>query len=154
MTGTYKTHININPSAAGDASWDQVDTNFEILKEEINGFKTYKKKMEERRQTFTRVVLSEGAHPVTLLEPKDHENCKLIDAFVQVADNIDMDNTVQIKANGGYLTEKVPIKAGEKSGKIQSFDVDKHKNVGRYEKVVAIPNSVRKVIVITTWEEI
>lgn len=154
MKGEYKTHISTNPSAQGAANWRQVDINFEWLKEQIDDLKADVKMDSDRRQTFTRVVLCEGISPVTILEPQDHENCKLVSAFAQAADNVDLDNVIVLSADGGAIAKEATIKAGEKSGKVQSFNASKHITVGRYEKVVAIPNSVRKVIVVTEWQEI
>lgn len=155
MKGTYNKEIKLNPSARGEAGWEQVMTNFEWLKEHVDNIEKDIKMSSDRKVRFVRAILVEGISPVTLLEPKDHENCKLINAFAQAGDNIDMDNTLIIKSGGGsQLSESVTIKAGEKSGKTQSFNVDKHKTVGRFEKVVVVPSSVRKVIVSCIMEEI
>lgn len=154
MKGIYTTHISTNPSARGEASWGQVDINFEWLKEHIDDIEKDIKMSGDRKQTFTRVVLCEGISPVTILEPQDHENCKLVSAFAQAGDNVDLDNIIVLSADGGAIAKEATIKAGEKSGKVQSFNASKHITVGRYEKVVAIPNSVRKVIVVTEWQEI
>lgn len=154
MKGTYDKHIKINPSAAGEASWGQVDINFEWLEEQIDDIRADIKVSSDRKQRFVRAILVEGTYPVALLEPKDHENCKLVSAFAQAGDNVGMDNMLIIQGGTGNLTERVTIKDGEKSGKVQSFKVDLHKTVGRYEKVEIIPSSVRKVIVSTEWQEI
>lgn len=151
---SYNTHIKVNPGVAGDASWGQVDANFEWLKAHIDDLKADIKMVKERRPRFTRTILCDGIGQVIILNPKDHENCKLISAFAQAADNIVMDNIIVLAADGGAIAKEVVIKAGEKSGKVQRFDISKHASIGRYEKVVAIPNSVRKVIVTTEFEEI
>ena len=154
MKGRYVNDIKTNRSARGEADWDQVRTNFEWLEEQIGNIQADLKMMMDRRPRFTRAVLSEGINPVTILEPKDHENCRLVSAFAQAADNVALNNIIVLAADGGAIAKEVIIKAGEKSGKVQRLWVSKHATIGRYEKVVVIPSSVRKVIVTTEWEEI
>ena len=149
LNGFYEKEIAISPAAAGIIDWTQIKHTFRVIENHVLALEEEVKGLKQPRTVFVRTVLLEGGTE-TILEPRDHLNCRLVKAFVQVADNLKMENTVEVPK----LTEPKTLKAGEKSGKAQSMVVNEHRNVSRYEEIFVTTTSVRKTILVTTWREI
>ena len=139
----------------GDADFATIKKNFKDLEERLNEIIKELNAVMEQKEKFVRTVLVETTAPVTIIEAGDHSNLKIVSGFVMAGDNLKMDQTISIEnSKGQALVEPKTLKATEKSGKAQSFEVIAWRTIGKFDDVIVVPSSVRKAIVSILVEEI
>lgn len=144
--------FNYRPS--GDVGYSVIQSNFDKLQENLDTVNETLELIVSRNYSNSRAILVEGTSAVTLMEARDHNNCKLISAFVIAADNLNMDQKIRIVIGNTDIVEPKTIKATEKSGKSQDFNIIERMQVNRTDDIRVIPSSVRKVIVVANLVEV
>jgi len=145
-----------NYRVTGDVGFGVIQENFQTIQENIDTINEMLELITKRDYAYTRMGLVEYTAPITLLQARDHDDSKLISAFVIAADNLNMDQTlrmVKVKGNAN-IVEPRTIKATEKSGKTQPFKVVERMQISRYESVEILPSSNRKVVVVANFMEV
>ncbi len=138
----------------GDADFATIKKNFEDLAERINETILELNAVIERKGQFVRTVLVETTTPVTILEAGDHKNLKIVSGYAMLGDNLKMDQTISIEnGKGQSLVESKTLKASERSGKAQSFEVVGWRTIGKFDDVIVVPSSVRKAVISLLLEE-
>ena len=139
----------------GDADFKTIKKNLEDIATKLND--TIDELNAERaiKTKFMRTVLMDSVAPITILEAGDHENLKIISGFAIAADSLKMEQTISIVNSANQaLIESKTIKAPEKSGKAQSFEVVEWRTISKFDDVYVIPSSRRKVVVSLLLEEV
>lgn len=139
----------------GDADFATIKQNFEDVAERLNETIRELNVVMARKDTFMRTALIETTSPVIILEGGNNSNLKIVSGFAMLADNLKMDQTISIEnSKGQSFVEPKTLKASEKSGKAQSFEVIGWRTIGKFDEVQVIPSSVRKTVISILLEEI
>ena len=139
----------------GDADFATIKKNLDVIAERLNDTISEFNTERDHKDTFMRTVLVDSTARIAILEPGDHSNLKIISGFVMAADNLKMDQTIYLlNAKEQSFVESCTLKATEKSGKAQSFELIPWRTIGKFDSVNVVPSSVRKVVVSVLLEEI
>ena len=132
----------------GDIDVKQIIANFEELEERIVDVEDGVKGLDTYQGTFAISKLVDSATYFTMLYAKDHPNVEIESAYIQAADNLKEDVTIQILQDGKTdLVEPKTIKSTEKAGKGHSLDVLNWKVINRISTVEILSDSKRRVVV-------
>lgn len=139
----------------GDADFATIKKNLDDIVERLNDTISAFNTERDHKDKFMRTVLIDSATPITILEAGSHSNLKIVSGFVMAADNLKMQQTIEIQnTKGQSLVEPRTLKATEKSGKAQSFELIPWRTIGKFDSIDVVPSSVRKVVVSVLVEEI
>ena len=133
---------------SGSVDYPQLHSNLDALEEKINELVGELQRVDARKYTTTRSVLVDEVKPIKLLSARDHKHCQIREAWVTAADNLELDQTIWIRAKGSKnISNPKTIKASEKAGKTQPITVNTNYTINRNEDIEVVSNSTRKVIV-------
>ena len=138
----------------GSVGFSTIQDNFNDIQTKINDMLADMERREERTSTIIRSVLVEDSSIHTLMDARDHRNCKIKAAWVIAADNLKMEQEIRLMVKTKDIVEKRKIAATEKAGKAQAMVVNPHYIINRFEDVDIIPSSNRKCIVTAIVEEV
>ena len=130
----------------GGVDYDRIDKSLNDMVDAIN---TNAKELIalSDKQTYTIIQAYDNPGLHSILQGNKHGSAKIINAWVQVGDNIDVTDIVKIIG----ITNTINIEEAEKSGKVRIFTIKKPM-LNFYENVVMQKQSNRRVLVGLTLE--
>lgn len=134
--------------AIDTGEWDikAMRRNFDDLDEAINEHATELRAL-AYKQTQTISYGIEEAGQTTILRTNKHLRSKIVNAFVQIGDNVSLENIVSIKG----VTNSIKLSDSEKAGKIRIFDILKS-NMMFNDELIVQTTSNRRIIINVTYE--
>ena len=138
----------------GSVGFASIQDNFDDIQNKINEIVADIEGREERKLTTIRSVLVEDSSIYTLMDARDHRNCKIKAAWVIAADNLKMEQEIRLMVKMKDIVEKRKIAATEKAGKAQAMVVNPHYIINRFNDVDVVPLSNRKCLVTAIVEEV
>lgn len=131
----------------GIVDWEEVNNNFTDISDDIANLNTRLLRQENalERNVVTYLLETEGY--TTVLRAKEHDNTKLVHAFIQAADNVKETVTIHILKGNRDIAKPQTIKSTEKSGKAQNFSLYKTQVISKVDNIKLYTNGNRKVIV-------
>jgi len=141
-------YILIEPKDDGSISWKPIMNAFEQIQDKIN-FNADEAKAIAQHQTFTISYAVEAVGTTTILNSSKHPRAKIINAFVQVGDNLPLENIVEIEG----ITNTIKISDTHTAGNMRLFKILKPQ-LHFIDNVKVKTTSDRRIIVNLTLESI
>ena len=123
----------------------QINLNFDEIGEDIDALKKEQNAIKNTDVYRDVSVLCDSEGQFTVFDAGKHPAMKLLEGYIQAADNIKQNNTIKlVYGRKERELSKASIKSTEKSGKTHALNVTKWKSINQYDQLLIKTNNRRK----------